>query len=178
MLVSLYHIVLAALHGENYYAFAAEQAVRPKFDLSNVYLLSLFSSYSYFILGVLTIFVMLIACITGIFYRMPNYDQNMISKMPMAIRALLSVFGGIMSMFYLIHTDGGISFKTVLVVGLCSYITPATFHLIHAACVKAVTIITHIFIKRFVYLLTGEVIDPPKPSDDVTDSAGDRQDEP
>lgn len=178
MLVSLFHCVLAALHGENYYVFAAEQAVRPKFDLSNVYLQSLFSSYSYFILGVLTIIVMLIACITGIFYRMPEYDQNVISKMPMAIRALLSLFGGIMSMIYLIHTDGGISFKTVAVVGFCSYITPATFHLIHAAGVKTVSIITNIFIKRLVFLLTGEVIEPPTENITETDSTGDRQDEP
>ncbi|WP_151765812.1 hypothetical protein [Acinetobacter colistiniresistens] len=170
--------MLAALHGENYYVYAAEQAVRPKFDLSNVYLQSLFTSYSYFILGVLTICVMLIACITGIFYRMPDYDQNMISKMPIAVRALLSIFGGIMSMIYLIHTDGDISFKTVAVVGFCSYITPATFHLIHAACVKAVSITTNIFIKRFVYLFTGEVIENVNEKQDKTDSAGDHQDEP
>lgn len=180
MSVSLFHIVLAALHGENYYVFAAEQAVRPKFDLSNVYLQSLFSSYSYFILGVLTIFVMFLACIMGIFYRMPNYDQNMISKMAMPIRALLSIFGGVMSMFYLIHSDGEISLKTVLVVGLCSYITPATFHLIHAACVKAVHIVTDILVKRVVYLFTGVMLDTTKPSDidNETDSTGDRPDEP
>ncbi|WP_417212026.1 hypothetical protein [Acinetobacter venetianus] len=177
MLVSLFHCVLAALHGENYYVYAAEQAVRPKFDFSNVYLQSLFSSYSYFILGVLTIIVMLIACITGIFYRMPDYDQNMISKMPMLVRVLLSFFGGIMSMVYLIHTDGGISFKTVLLVGFCSYITPATFHLIHAACVKAVSIIATIFIRRFVFLLTGELIDKTDPND-RSNNTGDRQDEP
>lgn len=178
MLVSLFHCVLAALHGENYYVFAAEQAVRPKLDLSNAYFQSLFSSYSYFILGVLTIFVMLIACLLGIFYRMPDYDQNMISKMPMPVRALLSIFGGIMSMIYLIHKDGGISFKTVAVVGFCSYITPATFHLIHAAGVKSVSIIVNIFIKRFVYLLTGEVVESTDEKNNETDSAGDRQDEP
>lgn len=181
MLVSVVYFVLAGLHGENYYVFVAEQSVRPKFDLSNAYLHSVFSSYSYLILGVLTIFVMLIACIMGIFYRMPDYDTSVISKMPIAIRALLSMFGGIMSMFYLIHTDGTISIKTALIAGLCAYITPATFHLIHAAFFKTVSIIVNlvskIIVRRIVFLLTGVLVSENETNEDA-DNVGDRQDEP
>lgn len=177
MHVSVVDYALAVLHGENYYVFTAEQSIRPKLDLSNVYLQSLFSSYSYLILGALTIVVMLIACITGVFYRMPNYDENVISRMPLFVRVLLSLFGGVMSMFYLIHKDGEISLSTVFLVGLCSYITPATFHLIHAAFVKAVAIISNILVKRLVYLFTGEVIDNAA-NNENTENAGDHSNEP
>lgn len=173
MHVSVVNSVLAVVHGENYYVFTAEQTVRPKLDLSNIYLQSLFTSHSYLILGILTFIIMFVACIIGIFYRMPNYEENEISQMSLFVKILLSLFGGIMSLLYLINKDGGISIETVFLVGLCSYITPPTFHLIHAACVKAVEILLGVLIKRFVFLITGEMIDKANKNDE-TDNMGDR----
>ena len=101
--------------------------------LTNASMRNFAGTYSDFILGLLSIFMMIVMSIVGYFYPTPEYGQK---PLPKPIQLLTSMVGGIVAFMYYIEKHGQISSAVIIWVGGVAFIAPATLHLVHAGAIK------------------------------------------